>query len=284
MRTTTSVTYSFALLSLFMPVAADERGATDVLADRLLSWGRQLVIDPRVEEEIGNFRSGDQVLPEGYAAALARDMRTAVIEASTEQVRGMRAGAISPFVEVSYPAPGFARVDRQPADSNKAVMDFEQGFILTEGVALINSYGASAEEALAVYVSRAFRKGVSSRVARLWDDDGLDCIETSGVAGLLSPTNCCNRINTLVEPALAAEHAQVVTNDDDDAVQPFFFKESMKTFVALSDGTLAVYYINYSRSVKLGRIKRALGTGQVRASQQKRFDSLQAHFDAVSVQ
>jgi hypothetical protein len=247
----------------------------------LEQWGRYLAIDDRVVTEINAFASPDEPFPDGYGEALALDLRTAALDAAENGVRQIIAGEAKPFVEVTYPLPGFNRQHRPPPD-DVTVEKFEQGFIRTEGIALIHAPKTTPSEAMSLYVSKDFRKGVSSRVARLWDEGSLDCIETSGVTGLLSPTHCCNSIHTLDDNNLAAEHAQVVSNGDTQKYQPFFFKESIKTFVQLPDDIIAIHYINYSRSVKLGRIKRALGTGKVRDSQQRRFDSLQEQLDAKS--
>ena len=92
---------------------------------------------------------------------------------------------------------------------------------------------------------------------------------------LLDPTLACNRIDRMSVEGLASEHSQVVKNQGVDPFQDVFFKESLKTFVRIPGG-IAYHYINYSRSVKLGRLKRAIGGGRIKASQEDNARALAA--------
>ena len=84
---------------------------------------------------------------------------------------------------------------------------------------------------------------------------------------LLDPTMACNRIDRFFQGTVAAEHSQVVRNRGDNSYQDVFFKESLKTFV-VTPGGVALHYINYSRSVRLGRLQRAIGGGRIEGSQE----------------
>ena len=94
-----------------------------------------------------------------------------------------------------------------------------------------------------------------------------------GVTMVLSPIQYCNRIEECHLPGLSTQHSQTVMNDGGDDYQTVYFKESLKTFVAIPGG-LALHYVNYSRSVGMGGIKKKIGRGKIRDSQQKAIDEL----------
>ena len=251
-----------------------QAGADDAasVSSRLGEWKSELELDPRVVTEVEMFERKDDPLPDGYAEALANDVRRAIFRTAQQAAQAIADGTAQPFVDVSYPDPGFERHNR-PAPDDKVVEEFEDGFLRIEGIAFYKADGKTPAEVMEEYTSRDFRMATSSRIAELWSDDDLSCIETTGVKALLDPTKACNRIDLLVEDDLASEHSQVVSNLGDDDYQRVFFKESLKTFIRTPDG-LAVHYINYTRSVKLGTIKRKLGTGKVRGSQERNFEEL----------
>jgi len=250
------------------PPAAGTADAVKALA----AWSDTLDIDRRVIGELARFEHDGERLTDSYMEAFARDLRRAVFDIARDRVAHILAGDIAPFVEVTYPEPGFDRHDRPSPDAN-AVERFESGFVKTEALAFFATDKMSPEQVLQLYTSDEFYKETSSRVERLWSEDNLSCIETKGVKGLLDPTQACNRIDKLISPAMASEHSQVVANPGNGDYQLVYFKESLKTFVALPGG-IALHYINYTRSVRLGAIKRTLGKGKVRESQERRIELL----------
>ena len=70
---------------------------------------------------------------------------------------------------------------------------------------------------------------------------------------LVGPVNSPARRH--VENGVTAEHSQVVSNPGGEDFQTVYFKESLKVFISVPDG-LALYYINYTRSAKLGSLKK----------------------------
>ena len=90
---------------------------------------------------------------------------------------------------------------------------------------------------------------------------------------VLSPIQYCNRIDECHQPGLSIQHSQTVMNGEGDGYQTVYFKESLKTFVAVPGG-LALHYVNYSRSVGMGGIKKKIGRGKIEDSQQKAIDEL----------
>ena len=148
-----------------------------------------------------------------------------------------------------------------------------------EMVACLNGDDIDAEWALRAYTEPDFRMRVSSQIARIWPEDGNSCVETKGVTALLSPTIACNHITEFLTSDVASQHSQVVSKPIDDDYQTVYFKESVKTFVVM-DGVLALHYVNFTRSVKLGRVKRWAGTGKIKESEQRAAAELQAVIDA----
>ena len=265
---------TFCLCAVFIVLAGRSAGeGSSPVFDRFTQWGDSLVIDDGVIAELGRFERKGERLGSDYIEGFASDMRRAVLEAARGRVDGIVAGrSIAPFVEVSYPKPGFERYERLDPKAG-ARERFEEGFIKTEALAFFKAPDNSPEEAMRSYTSPEFRRRVSSRIEKLWTEGNLSCIETKGVKAMLDPTMVCNRIDELVDDAIASQHSQVVSNQGDGDYQIIFFKESLKTFIAIPGG-IAVHYINYTRGVRLGRIKRSIGKGKIRESQERQFGEL----------
>jgi hypothetical protein len=121
---------------------------------------------------------------------------------------------------------------------------------------------------------------VSSRIKRIWMEGEESCIETKGLRPFLSSTLACNRIDELISPGLASQHSQVVSNPGGDDYQDVYFKESLKTFVNVPGGVV-FYYINYTRAVKLGGLRKRIGRGKVKGSQEKAVRELQSVLSGV---
>ena len=251
------------------PTSVTEQRAS--IAQRLWSWLGDLEHDPRVAGEIARFEHDDRSPSPEYARALPRAVRDLVVEAAVTRVTQLQDGTCEAFVDSDFLRAGFATADLEDAEDR-----FEGGFIRTEMVACFVTSITEPDTVLDLYTSSDFRREVESRIERIWVEDGLSCVETGGMWALLDPTLACNRIDRLSVVGLAAEHSQVVRNEGVEPYQDVFFKESLKTFVRIPGG-MAYHYINYSRSVRLGRLKRAIGGGRIRGSQEDNARALAAH-------
>ena len=138
-------------------------------------------------------------------------------------------------------------------------------------------WSVSPEEALRIYTSAGFRMRVASRIEDIWDEGEENCVKVSGVTAVMGPMNSCSRITERHAPGIASHHSQTVANGGDEDNQLVFFKESLKTFVATPDG-LVLHYINYSRTTGMGALKKKIGQGKIRGSQERAIEELQIIF------
>jgi hypothetical protein len=239
-------------------------------------WGTQLELDPRVVEQIEIYSQDKDDLGEAYASLLAPGVRRLVFAAAVGALDNLPSGPGEPHVDVSFLEAGFAAEDgKPPLDEHQR--EFEEGFIRTEVLAFIEANEVTPETALRMYTSPEFRMDVSSRIKRIWEEGELSCYEVKGVAALLSPTMACNRIDEFVCSDIASEHSQVVANPGGEDYQTVYFKESLKTFIVVPGG-LALHYINYTRAVKLGSIKRKFGRGKIAESEVEKIRELESRF------
>ncbi len=249
-------------------VSGEKTVESDVVA-----WSRALAIDPRVVEQIDRYSAEEDDLGDGYSAQIAERLRTLLIFDVSRGLRDLSAAPAEPLVEVAFPDPGFADPDRREPDA-KNQRKFEEGFIRIEAHVFLKTDGVTPERALEMYTAPSFRMEMSSRIKNIWTEDSLSCVEVNGIKALLSPTYGCNRTTVAVRPGWASQHSQVVSNPGGDDYQTTYFKESLKTFVAVPGG-LVLYYINYTRAVKLGSIKRKLGRGKIEDSELEKIQELQ---------
>ena len=240
------------------------------IAQRLWSWLGELEHDSRAAGEISRFEHHESSPSPEYATALMRAVRGLVVEAATRRVTELQEGTCTPFVDADFLRAGFATAGPENAEDR-----FEGGFIRTEMVACFVTSISEPDSVLDLYTSADFREEVESRIDSIWAEDGLSCVATGGMWALLDPTLACNRIDRMSVDGLAAEHSQVVWNQGVEPYQDLFFKESLKTFVRIPEG-IAYHYINYSRSVRLGRLKRAIGGGRIKGSQEDNARALAA--------
>lgn len=258
-----------ACLPLTRP-PADARSAMGIGAAAMVAgWGDTLEVDERILAEIKRFEDGG--LDDAYAMSLAESVRRLVFKSATTRLEALAKGECSPFVDVRFEEAGFASPDAAP--TNDLEREFEGAFIRTELLACFQTDDVTAEDALRTYVDPEFRKTVSSRVKRIWSEGGESCIETNGVRPFLQSTLVCNRIDEFHNGALAAQHSQVVSNPGGDDHQDVYFKESLKTFLEIPGG-IALHYINYTRAVKLGGLRKRIGRGKIAGSQEKAVEGL----------
>jgi hypothetical protein len=240
---------------------------------RLIEWGGGLELDPRVLEQIEMYSQEEDDLGDSYASALASEVRRLVFADAVKALGNLPSAPGDPVIAVSFLEAGFAARDGEPPEDEHQ-REFEEGFIRTEALAYIEAKDVTPEAALRLYTNAEFRMDVSSRIKRIWDDGELSCYEVKGVRALLSPTMACNRIDEFVSSEVASEHSQVVANPGGEDYQTVYFKESLKTFVAVPGG-LALHYINYTRAVKLGSIKRTFGRGKIAGSEEDKIRELE---------
>jgi hypothetical protein len=269
-RSMATIACSVALLAL---ATGDDAPAGEDFASIVEAWGESLELDARVVGQVELYSQEEDDLGQSYPAGIAADVRRLIFE---DAVRGLSKEPPAngePAIDVDFLDAGFVEESGKEPDS-KHQRKFEEGFIRIEVVAFFEIEGVTPEEALKEYTSKDLRMKVSSRIARIWTEDDLSCVEVKGVKALLSPTLACNLIDELVRSELASQHSQVVSNPGGKDYQTVYFKESIKTFVA-APGGLVLHYINYTRAVKLGSIKRALGRGKIEESEEKKIRELQ---------
>ncbi len=250
-----AVVVTFLFLTTVVEISAQEELSTD-----LGRWLATLPLDARIADEMGRFTHDGTELSEGYRSAMVASMRELIMMEADRAVAALLLGPCEPSVEVTYP-----RKDDNDQEI-EAEKEFEKSFIRTEMFACFETSLEDPTAALEIYTDGEFRKEASSRIEEVWAEGDLSCVETDGIAALLSPTKSCNSIRRFSESRMAAEHSQVVWNEGQDPYQDVYFKESVKTFVQVPGG-LALHYLNYSRTTNMGRMQRWFGTGRIEDSQ-----------------
>lgn len=261
------------VLIAMAPIPVSASGAGEQAPPSVLAgWLDRFPPDEEVIGQIDRYSREEDDLGPGYAAAMAASLRALIVAAAVRALADPAAAPVEPAVDVAFPDPGFADPSGREPD-RKSQREFEKGFIRTEATVFLNTGDATPAEALRAYTDPAFRMEMSSRIKRIWDEDSLSCVEVKGITGLLSPTLGCNRVRELILPDLAAQHSQVVSNPGGDDYQTIYYKESLKTFVSVPGG-LVFHYINYTRAVKLGSIKRKIGGGKIADKEERKIREL----------
>jgi hypothetical protein len=241
------------------------------------AWVDSLPFDNRAIDGIVIYADeGRNAFDEGYASRLAAGIRRLIGADAERQLDLLSEGIRRPFIKVSILDPGFASIGGKSPD-DKTARDFEKSFVRTEVLAFFKNETTSPDTALRTYTDEEFRKAVSSRVERIWNEGEEACFEVGGVKLLLGPLEYCDRIDELHREDLAVQHAQTVRNEGGGGHQSVFFKESLKTFVRLPDG-LALHYIGYSRTVNMGVIQKKFAPGMIEGSERKAVEELARRF------
>ena len=235
---------------------------------RFEEWGRQLGIHPGVMTEMARFQKGGRHLDLPLASAQARKIRATLLARAQTQFGLLETEGCRPAFDVTFPE----AMELGVPDPGPVLEGFLGGMVRTESVACYET-GASPQEALDLYTSPSFRMEAESRIERMWTEGESTCIRTGGVPLLLSPTEVCNRVTRFLEDDLAVEHSQVIENPNGSHEQPVYFKESLKIFLEVPGG-LAFHYVNFSRSVDLGRPTRWVARGKIRESQERQVEAL----------
>ena len=232
-----------------------------------------LEIEPGVLTEIQRFEKNGRNVSEEYASVLARKLRKAALSRTEMQLEEFQAGRCEEKVDVDFLKNGLEFKDF-PIQLGPVEEEFEKGFMRVEVVACFPELTQSASEVLQLYTSPEFRLSTSSTLERIDEKLGSSCVQTKGIPVILEATFYCNQVQNFFTKGMAAQHSQVVSNPEADKYQNVFFKESVKSFVELSTGGLGFHYINYSRSDKIGGLKRKLGKSSVVKSQKKALEKL----------
>jgi hypothetical protein len=243
------------------------------------AWGDSLIMDQRVIAEIKRFEKKEGDFGEPYPLQLASGIRRLVFECTASGVANLLAGRCTTQVEVAFPEPGFAAAEGGSPEK-KSEKKFEDAFVWTEALACFTAEGVTPDEALQIFTSEEFRMEESSRIKRIWMQDGEFCMEIDGIKMILSPTLSCSRIDVFHAPGFAMEHSQVVSNGNDEDYQEVYFKESVKAFIAIPGG-IALYYINFTRATDLGWPKKSLSAGKIKESRVKAINELRKRLDSI---
>jgi hypothetical protein len=248
---------------------AQSRDYAAVVSD----WARTLAVEEAAVEQIARYSREEDELGDAYPADVAAKVRSLLIGDAARALATLPSFRGEPVVEAEFLESGFADPSGE-APGEKHQREFEDGFIRIESRAFIAADGVTPQQALELFSSPRFRMDVSSRIERIWPADGLSCVEVGGVTAIMSPTMACSRVDDMIELDVASQHSQAVSNPGGDDYQTVYFKESLKTFVA-ADGGVVYHYIHYTRSVKLGSIKRAFGRGKIEDSEMSKILELQ---------
>ena len=260
----------FALAAAVPAQGQATSAATGSPGTRLAEWGGGLPVADGVGEQMARFESDRESVQAEFVRAQLLQFRRAVFSAAQQGLERIDGEGCRPSIDVSFPDVDDWNVE----DGGSAARDFLRGVIRTETIACFHS-SMSPQDALDLYTSPEFRMEAESRIARMWIEGESSCIATKGVPLLLDRTEVCNGVARLEQPDLASEHSQVVGNGTDDGLQLVYFKESLKTFVRTPVG-VALHYVNFSRSVNLGRTSRWVAGGKVRESQERQIEALRA--------
>ncbi len=270
----------FAIVSLVAGAVSGLRAET--VEETVLSverWGESLTIHERVPGQVELYATEKKKeFDEGYASDLAEGIRQRIFADVSRQFELLLKGERSPFITVTALDPGF--LTGKDSDAlGKMVTKFEKSFVRTEVLAFFDHPNITPEAALRIYVDPDFRKSVSSRIKEIKREGDETCLELEGVKVLLSPIKYCSHLDEFRREGVSIQHSQAIKNDGGDDYQPVYFKESIKAFVAVPGG-LALYYVNYSRTVGMGGIQKSIARKKIKESQQTAIDKLAARIDA----
>lgn len=269
-RPAAAVVAAALMISLAFPAAlAAEQDWVPTVA----SWIDSMPFDGRAADGVATFaRESGGAFSEDYPRKLATGVRRLMSADVARRLAGLSQGNREPFIAVTIMEPGFAAPNGEEPD-DKTAREFEKSFIRTEVLAFYPGVDASPESALAIFASPEFRKHASHRIERIWVEEGASCVEVGGVALLLDPLMYCDLVSELHSDGLAVQHTQAVGNPGGEDYQTVYFKESLKTFVRLPDG-LAFHYINYSRTIGMGALKRKIARDRIADSEKMAVDAL----------
>ncbi len=253
---------------LLAPVAFAGSSQEGAGQSPVVAWLDSIPYDERANDAIDLFaREKRNEFDDGYAARLASGVRMLVAADVERQLGRLSSGERTPIIDVTILDSGFASAEGKPSD-NKTEREFEKSFVRIEMLAFFENETTAPRTALGMYTDPDFRKTISSRLKRIWNEGKEVCAEAGGVKFVLDPIACCDAIAELHLDDISVQHAQTVRNTGGKGYQAVFFKESLKTFVRLPDG-LAFHYIAYTRTVSMGGVTAKIGRGKIEESERK---------------
>ena len=161
----------------------------------------------------------------------------------------LAAPTCSPRGGVRFLTPGVAGTT--PAEHT-----FEAGTFIVETVHCLDR--GTAEQAAAVYQTPAFRKAVMPGLVSYWRQSQVVCLGSSGVAGLVGPTEICLDTREHRGAGTVVEHARLKSNGTHPDLQLVFHRESLIVFRDRPGGGVMVVRAVATRSQDLGSVEKAL--------------------------
>jgi hypothetical protein len=260
------------LVSPVVLLLMGSKTAHEVQRAQVRQWCETLATDEGVAGEVRKYIRDKREFSDEYALELAAGVRSLIFDAADICLRDVGSGNYESFVDVEFPDPGFA-AGRSEDDVEKLGRRFEKGFVRTEFLAFVEADGVTSKDAMRVYTSKDFRLKTSSRTRRIWDEDGVRCVEARKKA-FVPPMMSCNRIEELHGDGFSAQHSQVVSNPGGSGFQTIYYKESLKTFIEVPGG-IVVHYINYSRSKKVNSFTKGIARKKLVTAQEEAVEVFQ---------
>lgn len=240
-------------------------------AARLDQWIRMVPLDAGVAREMGWFkdRSGRPLSP-AYRDVAPLALRDALRARAVRALTLIASGDCAPNVSVAYPGYGVSGIE---AIDSELQQHFEDSFVIVEALECFAFDAPELAAILHLYTAPEFRMEAQPKIARIWERDGLSCVQTRGVPLLLKPSEACNSVTELHHADMVAQHSQVVAGGGRAGFQTIFFKESIKTFIR-TPGGVALHYVNYTRSANLNGLTRRVGRIAIEDSEHRQIELL----------
>ena len=128
------------------------------------------------------------------------------------------------------------------------------------------------QHAYDVFMSKDFRVNVMPQVIDFKKTSNGSCVKSSGVTGILLPSEYCTYNRELKDPETIVLYSSLQSAYTDPEHQPLYFREEVIVFSQLDTG-VAVYRATFSRSQDLGTTSKYLLRNTVSTSQSKIRDS-----------
>ena len=124
------------------------------------------------------------------------------------------------------------------------------------------------QHAYDVFMSKDFRVDVMPQVTDFSKTTDGSCVQTSGVTGILLPSQYCTLNRELKDSQTVVLYSSLQSAYTDPEYQPLYFREEVIVFSQLTSG-VAVYRATFSRSQDLGTTSKYLLRNTVSTSQSK---------------
>ena len=152
-----------------------------------------------------------------------------------------------------------------PEISTEEARFLESLFLVESSYCLRN---VELQHAYDVFMSKDFRVDVMPQVVDFSKTASGSCVQTSGVTGILLPSQYCTLNRKLKDSQTVVLYSSLQSAHTDPAHQPLYFREEVIVFSQLTNG-VAVYRATFSRSQDLGTTSKYLLRNTVSTSQSK---------------